>query len=110
VDDTGNSQFVVLGRDMAEDLQKVRNCSICYDPCRRLEMCPSIQDALAPQEVNVDLVLVLDGSREMQADEYAGARQLLGSVVQHLAVSPNPRRADNQARVALVQSGTQATK
>ncbi|TDH11233.1 hypothetical protein EPR50_G00058760 [Perca flavescens] len=110
VDDTGNTLFIVLGRDTAADLQKVKNCAICYDPCRRSELCPLIQDVLTPQEVNVDLVLVLDGSREMQADEYAGGQQLLGSVVEHLAVSPQPRRADGQARVAVIQSGTKDPK
>ncbi|XP_028436030.1 collagen alpha-6(VI) chain isoform X2 [Perca flavescens] len=110
-DDSGNSIFTVLGRDMAADLRKVQNCAICYDPCKRLEQCAFIQEPVQPQQADVDLVLVLDGSREMQADEYAGGQQLLGSVVEHLAVSPQPRRADGQARVAVVQqSGTQATK
>ncbi|XP_044062815.1 collagen alpha-6(VI) chain-like [Siniperca chuatsi] len=113
VDDTGNSIFTVLGRlqDLAADLSKVKNCAICYDPCKRLEQCAFIQDVPKPQEVDLDLVMVVDGSREVQADEYAGVQQLLGSVVEQLAVSPQPRRAGNQARVAVVQqSGTQATK
>ncbi len=55
--------------------------------------------------------MVVDSSREMQADEYVGVQQLLGSVVEQLAVSPNPRRTDNKVRVAVVQqSGTQAIK
>lgn len=59
----------------------------------------------------MDLVMVVDGSREMQADEYAGAQQLLVSVVEQLAVSPQPRRAGNQARVGVVQqSGTRLIK
>ncbi|XP_035529054.1 collagen alpha-6(VI) chain-like [Morone saxatilis] len=110
VDDTGNSIFMVLGTDMA-DLRKVKNCAICYDPCRPSEQCTFIQEPVQPQEVNLDLVMVVDSSREVQADEYAGAQQLLGSVVEQLAVSPQPRRAGNQARVAVVQqSGTQAAK
>nr|XP_046254479.1 collagen alpha-6(VI) chain-like isoform X2 [Scatophagus argus] len=111
VDDSGNSIFTVLGRDMAADLRKVRNCAICYDPCKRLEQCAFIQDVPKPQEVDVDLVMVVDSSREVQTDEYAGVQQLLGSVVEQLAVSPQPRRAGNQARVAVVQQGgTQGTK
>lgn len=54
----------------------------------------------------MDMVMVMDDSREVQADEYAGAQQLLGSVVQQLAVSKQPRRAGRQARVAVVQQGT----
>lgn len=30
VDDTRNFIFTVLGRDMAADLRKVKNCAICY--------------------------------------------------------------------------------
>nr|XP_033497526.1 collagen alpha-6(VI) chain-like isoform X1 [Epinephelus lanceolatus] len=111
VDDSGRSIFTVLGRDMAADLRKVKNCAICYDPCRRSDLCAFIQEPIRPQQVDLDLVMVLDSSREIQADEYAGAQQLLGSVVEQLVVSPQPRRAGNQARVAVVQqSGTRTPK
>ncbi|XP_059194900.1 collagen alpha-6(VI) chain-like [Centropristis striata] len=111
VDDSGNSIFTVLGRDAAADLRRVRSCAICYDPCKRADQCAFIQDPLPPQEVDLDLVMVLDSSREVKADEYAGVQELLGSVVEQLAVSPQPRRAGSQARVAVVQqSGTQAVK
>ncbi|XP_076592743.1 collagen alpha-6(VI) chain [Chaetodon auriga] len=111
VDDSGNSIFTVLGRDMAADLRRVKNCAICYDPCKRSEFCAFIQEPVQPQEVDLDLVMVVDSSREVQADEYAGVQQLLGSVVEQLAVTPQPRRPGNQARVAVVQQGgTQAAK
>ncbi|KAI9520281.1 hypothetical protein NQZ68_020181 [Dissostichus eleginoides] len=104
VDDSGSSMFTVLRR--TADLMKVKNCAICYDPCQRSQQCSFILDPLPPQEVDVDLVLVLDSSREVQADEYAGMQQLLGSVVEQLAVSPTPRRAGSGARVALVQQSS----
>ncbi|GLD53284.1 collagen alpha-6(VI) chain-like protein [Lates japonicus] len=111
VDESRRSIFTVLGRDMAADLRKVKNCAICYDPCTRTEECNFIRDVRAPQEVDADLVMVLDSSREMQADEYTGAQQLLGSVVEQLVVSQQPRRAGSQARVAVVQqSGTRTPK
>uniref|UniRef100_A0A665U1Y2 VWFA domain-containing protein n=1 Tax=Echeneis naucrates TaxID=173247 RepID=A0A665U1Y2_ECHNA len=89
----------------------VQNCAICYDPCKRSEECAFIQEQLQPQEVDVDLVMVVDSSREMQADEYAGAQQLLSSVVEQLAVTSQPRRGSNRARVAVVQqSGTGTPK
>ncbi|KAM9352972.1 collagen alpha-6(VI) chain-like [Symphorus nematophorus] len=110
IDDSGNSMFTVLGRDMAADLRKVKNCAVCYDPCRRPEECNFIQEVVQPQEVDMDLALVVDGSREMLADEYAGTQQLLGSVVEQLVVSSQPRRGGSQARVAVVQSGTRVTK
>ncbi|KAI3361009.1 hypothetical protein L3Q82_012904, partial [Scortum barcoo] len=111
IDDTRRSIFTVLGRDPAADLMKIKNCAICYDPCKRSEQCAFIQQPVQPQEVDLDLVMVLDSSREVQADEYAGVQQLLGSVVEQLAVSPQPRMADSKARVAVVQqSGTRAVK
>ncbi|MEQ2209017.1 hypothetical protein XENOCAPTIV_022446, partial [Xenoophorus captivus] len=104
-----NSMFALLRRQ--QDLEKVKNCAVCYDPCRRSEECSFIQDPVLPQQADMDLIMVLDGSREMQADEYVGAKQLLGSVVEQLAVSPQPRRPGNQARVAVVQqSETQTAK
>jgi len=51
----------------------------------------------------VDLAIVVDGSREVQADQYSGFQELIGSVVEQVAISPQPHRADGQARVALVQ-------
>lgn len=30
IDDSGSSIFVVLGRDVAADLRKVKNCAVCY--------------------------------------------------------------------------------
>lgn len=111
VDDSGRAIFTVLGRDSAADLRRVKNCAICYDPCKRSEQCSFIQEPVRPQDVDLDLALVVDSSREMQADEFAGAQQLLGSVVEQLAVSPQPRKAGRQARVAVVQqSGTRVTK
>lgn len=60
-------------------------------------------DPVPPQKIDMDLVMVLDGSREMQADEFVGAQQLLGSVVEQLAVSSQPRQPGTEARVAVVQ-------
>ncbi|XP_029928332.1 collagen alpha-6(VI) chain-like [Myripristis murdjan] len=104
-DDTGNSIFTVLGRsqNLAAGLRRVQHCAICYDPCRPLQECAGVQEVPRPQAVDVDLAMVVDGSREIQADQYAGVQQLLGSVLEQLAVSPQPRRADDQARVAIVQ-------
>ncbi|KAM9309153.1 collagen alpha-6(VI) chain-like [Pholidichthys leucotaenia] len=113
VDDSGKAIFTVLRttQDQAAVLRRVKNCAICYDPCRPSEECSFIQEPLPPQQVDVDLALVLDSSKEMQADEYKGAQQLLSSVVEQLVMSPQPRWVTNGARVALVQqSGTTAPK
>uniref|UniRef100_A0A667YNI2 Collagen type VI alpha 6 chain n=1 Tax=Myripristis murdjan TaxID=586833 RepID=A0A667YNI2_9TELE len=94
-------------QNLAAGLRRVQHCAICYDPCRPLQECAGVQEVPRPQAVDVDLAMVVDGSREIQADQYAGVQQLLGSVVEQLAVSPQPRRADGQARVAIVQQSGQ---
>ncbi|XP_078789808.1 collagen alpha-6(VI) chain isoform X2 [Oryzias latipes] len=105
VDDSGNSIFIHLENpeDLGSYLKRVKDCAICYDPCRPSVDCSFVRDQ--PQQVNVDLAVVVDGSREVQVDEFAGAQQLLGSVLEQLAVSPQPRRPGNLARVAVVQHG-----
>ncbi|XP_030225221.1 collagen alpha-6(VI) chain isoform X3 [Gadus morhua] len=104
-DDTGNSIFLLLGRslNLANDLRMIKSCVICYDPCRPVSDCVSIQEIPVPQVLDVDLALVVDGSRQVQGDHYSGVQELLGSVMEQVAVSRQPRRADSQARVALVQ-------
>ncbi|CAL8238083.1 unnamed protein product [Lota lota] len=102
-DDTGNSVFLLLGRsqNLANDLRMIKSCVICYDPCRPLPECVRVQEIPVPQVLDVDLALVVDGSRQVQADHYSGLQELLGSVVEQVAVSRQPRRADGKARVAL---------
>ncbi|XP_032413696.1 collagen alpha-4(VI) chain-like isoform X2 [Xiphophorus hellerii] len=100
-DDSGNSVFALLRRQ--QDLDRIRTCVLCSDPCRRSSECSFILDPPAPLQAELDLALVLDGSREVQADQYAGAQLLLASVVEQLAVSAQPRRPGAQARVAVLQ-------
>ncbi|KAM6910519.1 collagen alpha-6(VI) chain-like [Xenentodon cancila] len=110
-DDSGNAIFTVLGRERSQvaELRKVKNCAVCYDPCRRPDECSFIQEPEQPQQVDMDLVMVLDSSKEMQANEYTGAQQLLGSVVEQLAISPQPGRLRDRPRVAVVQQGAGQT-
>uniref|UniRef100_A0A087XJL2 Collagen type VI alpha 6 chain n=1 Tax=Poecilia formosa TaxID=48698 RepID=A0A087XJL2_POEFO len=105
VDDSGSSVFTLLTRqeNLEADLRRIRSCAICYDPCRRSSDCSFILDPPAPLQAELDLALVLDGSREVQADQYAGAQQLMASVVEQLAISAQPRRPGAQARVAALQ-------
>lgn len=112
VDDSGNSIFNVLGRNQEEDLRRIQSCAICYDPCSPSQLCSFIQQPLAPLAVDLDLALVLDGSREVPQDEFAGAQELLGAVVSQVKLAPSPQRPSpgGGARVALVQmSGASPT-
>ncbi|KAM7421655.1 hypothetical protein PAMA_015687 [Pampus argenteus] len=45
VDDTGRSIFTLLGRqNQAASLSRVKNCAICFDPCRRTVECAFIRE------------------------------------------------------------------
>ncbi|CAL8249499.1 unnamed protein product [Boreogadus saida] len=108
-DHTGSSVFLTLGHsgNLTSDLEPIKSCVICHDPCRPLAGCVSGPGAPGPQVLDVDLALVVDGSRQVPAHLYAGLRELLGSVVEQVAVSGRPRLADGRARVALVQQSGQ---
>lgn len=105
VDDSGNSIFSVLGRNEEEDLRRIQSCAVCYDPCSPSEVCSFIQEPLRPLAVDLDLALVLDGSREVPQDEFQGAQELLGAVVSQVNLTPSPQSPgpDGRARVALLQ-------
>ncbi|XP_055083605.1 collagen alpha-6(VI) chain [Periophthalmus magnuspinnatus] len=102
VDDTGISMFSVFGRNEEEALKRIKNCALCYDPCSPSEACFFSQNR--PVAVDLDLALVLDGSREVPQDEFRGFQELLGSVVSQVQLSPTPQRpGPGQVRVGLVQ-------
>ncbi|CAL1611611.1 unnamed protein product [Knipowitschia caucasica] len=108
VDDSGKSIFSVLSRNKEETLKKIKNCALCNDPCSPSPSC-SFQDR--PVSVDLDLALVLDGSREVPQDQFQGFQELLGSVVSQVSLSPSPQRpGPGQVRVGLVQmSGNSPT-
>ena len=56
-----------------------------------------------PQVLDMDLALMVDGSSQVRSDLYLGLQELLASVVEQVAISPNPSLPDGRARVALVQ-------
>ncbi|KAJ8371486.1 hypothetical protein AAFF_G00308040 [Aldrovandia affinis] len=109
-DETRSFVLTVMGRpqELQSDLRRVQQCVLCYDPCSPAEFCRDISLVPLPVELDLDLALVLDSSRNVQSDQYEGVRRLLGSVLDQMVVSTQPDRADGQARVALVQHSTSA--
>ncbi|KAI4890693.1 hypothetical protein NFI96_033753 [Prochilodus magdalenae] len=93
-------------RDQSAAVQRIQQCILCFDPCSRAPGCPSGNEELVPEEVDLDLAMLVDGSRSMQGDEYDGVKQVLGTVLDQLVVSRQPNRNDRQARVALYQQSS----
>ncbi|KAK2854621.1 hypothetical protein Q7C36_006490 [Tachysurus vachellii] len=106
-DETG-SFINVLERSQNQStaLEKIQRCIICFDPCNPATDCPSTSEMPTPEQVNMDVALLVDGSRSIQADQYEGVKQVLGAVLDQFVVSDQPSKADRQARVALYQQSS----
>ncbi|XP_066547409.1 collagen alpha-6(VI) chain isoform X2 [Amia ocellicauda] len=104
-DETGSYLVSVLDRTQAQDseIQRILQCTICYDVCSPSTECPNINFVPTPVQMDMDLALVVDGSRNMGTDQYEGVKQLLSSVVDQIAISSQPGTSAKGARVALVQ-------
>ncbi|XP_062394257.1 collagen alpha-6(VI) chain-like isoform X2 [Sardina pilchardus] len=99
-------KLVGSGQELKPQLSEVQKCIICYDPCKKAPSCSSVNQAPTPIQVDLDLAVLVDGSHIVQADQYGGVKELLGSVVEQITVSSQPSRSDNQARVALYQASS----
>ncbi|XP_077073745.1 collagen alpha-6(VI) chain [Siphateles boraxobius] len=107
-DETKSFIFTVLGRLQDQDtaLSKIQSCVICFDPCRPARECEGTNLASAPQELDMDLAVIVDGSRSILADEYEGVKEVLGGVLDQIVVSSQPNGADSHARVAVYQQSS----
>ncbi|KAL7886996.1 hypothetical protein AOLI_G00047170 [Acnodon oligacanthus] len=108
IDETGSFILTLVERprDQSAAVERIQKCVVCFDPCRPSPNCPDSSAALVPKEVDVDLALLVDGSRLIKEDEYEGVKQVLATVLDQLVVSRQPRSNDNQARVALYQQSS----
>ncbi|XP_062848369.1 collagen alpha-6(VI) chain [Trichomycterus rosablanca] len=86
-------------------LRRINQCVICFDYCNPATDCFTTAKSV-PLEVDLDLAVLVDGSRSILADEYEGVKQVLGTVLDQLEVSRQPSNADKQARVALYQQSS----
>ncbi|XP_048008437.1 collagen alpha-6(VI) chain isoform X1 [Megalobrama amblycephala] len=105
-DETQSFILTVLGRVQDLSLSKIQSCVICFDPCRPARECDGTNLAPAPQEIDMDLAVIVDGSRSILADEYEGVKEVLGSVLDQIVVSNRPSGVDRQARVAVYQQSS----
>ncbi|KTF91476.1 hypothetical protein cypCar_00012955 [Cyprinus carpio] len=107
-DETQSFILTVLGRMQEQNttLSKIQSCVICFDPCRPARECEGTNLPSAPQELDMDLAVVVDGSRSILSDEYEGVKEVLGGVLDQIVVSSQPNGANSQARVAVYQQSS----
>ncbi|KAI2655063.1 Collagen alpha-6(VI) chain [Labeo rohita] len=102
-DETRSFILTVLGRLQEQNatLSKIQSCVICF-----ARECEGTNLESAPQELDVDLAVIVDGSRSILSDEYEGVKEVLGSVLDQIVVSSQPNGADRHARVAVYQQSS----
>uniref|UniRef100_A0A672LTS4 Si:ch211-62a1.3 n=1 Tax=Sinocyclocheilus grahami TaxID=75366 RepID=A0A672LTS4_SINGR len=100
VDDTG-SYIVVDGRGV----NRIKQCIVCFDRCNPDPVCGVI---LCPQplQMDLDLSVLLDGSDNLNTQQYVNAKELLLSLLDQIGVSSEPSRADGETRVSVYQQSS----
>lgn len=91
-------------------LEMIQRCVICFDPCNPDSECPKISEVTTQEQPDMDLALLVDGSRSIQADQYDRVKQVLGTVLDQVVISRQPSKVDRQARVALYQQSSSYTE
>ncbi|XP_048881519.1 collagen alpha-6(VI) chain-like [Brienomyrus brachyistius] len=106
VDDSGTFMLTNLEKNLEvkRQLETIKNCIICFDPCRPGSEC-RVRNTAPIDDMDMDLALLMDSSSSLQSNQYHGVQQLLGWVVDQIVISNQTRRPDRVARVALVQQG-----
>ncbi|XP_067241669.1 collagen alpha-6(VI) chain-like isoform X3 [Chanodichthys erythropterus] len=100
VDDT-RSYIIVDGREV----NRIKKCLICFDRCNPDPECGIILQP-QPLQMDLDLSLLLDGSNNLNTQEYSDAKELLLSLLDRIGVSNEPSRADGKTRLAVYQQSS----
>ncbi|XP_073689768.1 collagen alpha-6(VI) chain [Garra rufa] len=100
VDDTG-SYIVVDGRGV----NRIKQCIICFDRCNPDPVCGVILRP-PPLQMDLDLSVLLDGSDNLNTQQYINAKELLLSLLDQISVSSEPSSADRKTRVSVYQQSS----
>ncbi|KAF4106105.1 collagen alpha-6(VI) chain-like [Onychostoma macrolepis] len=100
VDDTG-SYIVVDGRGV----NRIKQCIVCFDRCNPDPVCGVILRP-PPLQMDLDLSVLLDGSDNLNTQQYVNAKELLLSLLDKIGVSSEPSRADGKTRVSVYQQSS----
>ncbi|XP_056326489.1 collagen alpha-6(VI) chain isoform X1 [Danio aesculapii] len=100
VDDTG-SYIIVDGRGV----NRIKRCIICFDRCKPDPVC-GITLNPQPLQMDMDLSLLLDGSDNLNSQQYLHSKELLLSLLDRIGVSNEPSRADRKTRVSVYQQSS----
>ncbi|XP_066535724.1 collagen alpha-6(VI) chain [Hoplias malabaricus] len=99
-DETGS--FMVVD---AQRRSRIKECVICFDRCNPDPACGIILNP-PPEELDIDLTVMMDASYDLPNDQYLGVKELLVSLLEEVDVSTNPSRNDGKARIAVYQQSS----
>ncbi|XP_026795015.3 collagen alpha-4(VI) chain isoform X2 [Pangasianodon hypophthalmus] len=83
----------------------IKECVICFDHCNPDKRC-GIDSNPEPEEVDVDLTVLMDSSYDLQADQYSGVKEFLVSLMNIVDVSNEPTKEDGKARIGVYQQSS----
>ncbi|TSV02093.1 Collagen alpha-6(VI) chain [Bagarius yarrelli] len=99
-DETGSFKVFTENED-----RRIKDCVICFDQCNPDQSC-RINLNPEPEEVDVDLTIMMDSSYDLQADQYSGVKEFLVSVLDVIDVSSEPTKEDGKARIGVYQQSS----
>ncbi|XP_062851497.1 collagen alpha-4(VI) chain [Trichomycterus rosablanca] len=83
----------------------IKECVICFDHCNPDRTCGIIPNP-EPEIVDVDLIVMMDASWDLQANQYSGTKELLQSLLDIVEISREPNREDGKARIGVYQQSS----
>uniref|UniRef100_A0A8C1VBA8 Si:ch211-62a1.3 n=2 Tax=Cyprinus carpio TaxID=7962 RepID=A0A8C1VBA8_CYPCA len=100
VDDTG-SYIIVDGRGV----NRIKQCIICFDRCSPDPVC-GVNLRPPPLQMDLDLSVLMDGSDNLNTQQYVNTKELLVSLLDRIGVSSEPSRADGKTRLSVYQQSS----
>lgn len=100
VDDTG-SYIVVDGKGV----DRIKQCIICFDRCKPDPVC-GINLQPEAMQMDLDLSVLMDGSDDLNAQQYLGVKELTLSLLDQIEMSSDPHTADGKTRLAFYQQSS----
>ncbi|XP_068092359.1 collagen alpha-4(VI) chain-like [Hyperolius riggenbachi] len=100
-DESRRFQMFIWKRLQDQRLEVILHCTLCYDKCAPDEECEL--DPQPPIDIDMDIAFLLDSSRNVRSDIFLHAKDFVSSMLDHIAISTQPRAPNTGARVALLQ-------
>ncbi|XP_036431055.1 LOW QUALITY PROTEIN: collagen alpha-4(VI) chain [Colossoma macropomum] len=84
---------------------RIKECVICFDRCNPDLTCGIILSP-PPEEVDVDLIIMMDASFDLPTNQYSGVKDVLVSLLDEVDLSIEPTKEDGKARIAVYQQSS----